>query len=128
MAYHYFTILPFYHTPFSYIYFFNPLMKTKDKPNFFVSSYSIYLYRNIFNLISLRPRNIGFIHLIFPKAAIVHTMRDPMDTLFSCYKHKFDDSGLEWALDFERKLQHVVLQMLPSAKISEHCKMCFTYR
>ena len=28
-------------------------------------------------------------------------MRDPMDTLFSCYKHKFDDSGLEWALDAE---------------------------
>ena len=42
--------------------------------------------------------------MIFPHAVILHTMRDPMDTLFSCYKHKFDDAGLEWALDFDRKL------------------------
>jgi hypothetical protein len=41
--------------------------------------------------------------MIFPHAVILHTMRDPMDTLFSCYKHKFDDAGLEWALDFDRK-------------------------
>ena len=31
-------------------------------------------------------RNIGFIRLMFPHAVILHTMRDPMDTLFSCYK------------------------------------------
>lgn len=46
-------------------------------------------------------RNIGFIHLIFPKAIILHTVRDPMDTLFSCFTHKFDDRGLEWAFDEE---------------------------
>lgn len=34
--------------------------------------------------------------MLFPQAKILHTMRDPMDTLFSCYKHKFDDKGLEW--------------------------------
>lgn len=45
--------------------------------------------------------NVGFIHLLYPNASILHTMRDPMDTLFSCYKHKFDDSGLEWSLDAE---------------------------
>ncbi|CAN0040385.1 unnamed protein product, partial [Ectocarpus fasciculatus] len=47
-------------------------------------------------------RNIGFIHLIFPKAVILHTVRDPMDTILSCFKHKFDDSGLDWALDMKR--------------------------
>jgi tetratricopeptide (TPR) repeat protein len=47
-------------------------------------------------------RNIGFIHLVFPKAVILHTVRDPMDTLLSCFRHKFDDSGLDWALDVER--------------------------
>jgi len=28
-------------------------------------------------------------------------MRDPLDTILSCYKHKFDDAGLEWSLDPE---------------------------
>lgn len=44
-------------------------------------------------------RNIGFIHMIFPNAAIIHTVRDPMDTILSCFTHKFDDLGLEWAFD-----------------------------
>eukprot|EP01036_Dinobryon_divergens_P022684 gene22684-30966_t len=44
-------------------------------------------------------RNIGLIHLVYPNALILHTVRDPMDTLFSCYKNKFDDGGLEWTLD-----------------------------
>ena len=44
-------------------------------------------------------RNIGFIHMVFPRALIVHIVRDPMDTLLSCYRRKFDDNGLEWALD-----------------------------
>ena len=29
-------------------------------------------------------------------------MRDPMDTLYSCAKHKFDDAGLEWTLTPEQ--------------------------
>jgi hypothetical protein len=37
--------------------------------------------------------------LIFPNAAIIHTVRDPMDTILSCFTHKFDDLGLEWAFD-----------------------------
>lgn len=44
-------------------------------------------------------RNIGFIHLLFPKAVIIHMIRDPLDTLLSCYTHKFDDTGLEWTLN-----------------------------
>ena len=49
-------------------------------------------------------RNVGLIHLLFPDAAIIHTMRNPMDTVFSIYKLKFDDSGLEWTHD----LDHIV--------------------
>jgi hypothetical protein len=26
-------------------------------------------------------------------------VRDPLDTLLSCFKNKFDDQGLEWSLD-----------------------------
>lgn len=42
-------------------------------------------------------RNIGFIHLLYPQSTILHTVRDPMDTLLSCFTQKFDDKGLEWS-------------------------------
>lgn len=35
--------------------------------------------------------NIGAIHLTFPNATIVHSMRDPVDTCFSCFRHLFKD-------------------------------------
>ena len=38
--------------------------------------------------------NVGFIHLLFPKAVILHVAREPLDTLFSAYKHDFPASGL----------------------------------
>ena len=50
-------------------------------------------------------RNIGFIHLVYPNAVILHTMRDPMDTILSCYTHKFDDIGLTWSLNQEHLTQ-----------------------
>ena len=46
-------------------------------------------------------RNIGFIHMVFPTATIIHVTRDPMDLLLSCWRHKFDDNGLEFALHAE---------------------------
>lgn len=30
--------------------------------------------------------NVGFIHMLYPNALILHVMRDPMDCLFSAYK------------------------------------------
>ena len=42
-------------------------------------------------------RNIGFIHLLFPKAKIVHCVRGFHDVLLSNYKYKFEDSGLEFS-------------------------------
>ena len=30
-------------------------------------------------------KNLALIHLVFPNAIILHTVRDPMDTLFSCH-------------------------------------------
>jgi hypothetical protein len=61
-------------------------------------------------------RNIGFIHLVFPDALIIHTVRDPMDTLFSCYRNKFDDFGLEWSLD----VGDLVLQYAVYLEIMAH--------
>ncbi len=32
-----------------------------------------------------------------------------MDTLFSCYKNKFDDEGLEWTLDMKDLVQQYMV-------------------
>jgi len=44
--------------------------------------------------------NVGFIHLLFPNALILHVIRDPMDTLFSAYKHDFPPGNLDYTSDF----------------------------
>lgn len=54
-----------------------------------------YSSRRIIDKMLLNYRSIGMIHLLFPKAAIIHLVRDPMDTLLSCYKTRFtDDSSI----------------------------------
>jgi tetratricopeptide (TPR) repeat protein len=36
--------------------------------------------------------HIGMIHLMLPNAKIIHAMRDPMDSCFSCYSRLFNDT------------------------------------
>jgi len=43
--------------------------------------------------------NVGFIHMLYPNALILHVMREPMDTLFSAYKHEFPSGSLEYTSD-----------------------------
>lgn len=54
-------------------------------------------------------RNIGFIHLVFPRAVIIHTVRNFWDVIFSCYRHKFEDSGLEYSLSVDDLVHFSVL-------------------
>ena len=42
--------------------------------------------------------NLGFVHLMFPNAVIIHIIRDPLDTLLSCYRCNFGSSWLSWTL------------------------------
>jgi len=44
--------------------------------------------------------NVGFIHLLFPKALILHVAREPMDSIFSAFKHDFPAGGLDYTSDF----------------------------
>jgi hypothetical protein len=70
-------------------------------------------------------KNLALIHLIFPNAVILHTVRDPMDTLFSCYKNKFDNDApwlhnrgilaLEYAIYL--KIMHHFKTILPPGRI-----------
>jgi len=44
--------------------------------------------------------NVGFIHLLFPNALILHVAREPMDSIFSAFKHDFGPGGLDYTSDF----------------------------
>ncbi len=41
---------------------------------------------------------LGLVHLALPHAKIIHAMRDPMDSCFSCYSRLFNDT-MEFAYD-----------------------------
>jgi tetratricopeptide (TPR) repeat protein len=45
--------------------------------------------------------NVGFIQMLYPKALILHVAREPMDTIFSAYKHEFPSGTLDYTSDFE---------------------------
>eukprot|EP01083_Nonionella_stella_P012433 35289_1 len=45
--------------------------------------------------------NVGFIHMLYPNALILHVAREPMDTIFSAYKHEFPPGGLDYTCEFE---------------------------
>lgn len=45
--------------------------------------------------------NVGFIQLLYPNALILHVVREPMDTVFSAYKHEFPPGSLDYTSDFE---------------------------
>ncbi len=49
--------------------------------------------------------HLGLIHLFFPQAKIIHSMRDPMDTCFSCYATKFTE-GNKFCYDLEALGRH----------------------
>lgn len=52
--------------------------------------------------------NVGFIHMVFPKALILHVARNPMDTIFSSYKHDFAPGHLDYLSEFESLAQTYV--------------------
>ena len=52
---------------------------------------------------------LGYIRLLFPKAAIVHCQRDPMDIGLSCYKANFTRLG--WAFSLENIARQIDLHL-----------------
>jgi hypothetical protein len=48
---------------------------------------------------------LGLIHLMLPNAKIIHCMRDPMDTCFSCYSQSFA-YGNEYSYDLQTLGRH----------------------
>lgn len=48
---------------------------------------------------------LGLLHLMLPQAKIIHAMREPMDSCFSCYALRFRD-GHEYCYDMESLGRH----------------------
>jgi tetratricopeptide (TPR) repeat protein len=44
-------------------------------------------------------QHLGLIHLMFPGARIIHSMRDPMDSCFSCFSRLFIANNLGYTYD-----------------------------
>ncbi len=67
---------------------------------------------------------LGLIHLLFPKARIIHIERDPLDTCLSCYFQAFRHVGMSYDLEwiaryynFYRKVMDYWQQVLPTSTI-----------
>ncbi len=56
--------------------------------------------KNLFNHTLL-----GFVRLLFPNAAIIHSMRDPIDTCLSCYFQNFTE-GHDYSFDLGDMARH----------------------
>jgi tetratricopeptide (TPR) repeat protein len=50
---------------------------------------------------------VGFIHMMFPRAAIIHCVRDPLDTCLSCFQKLFSE-GHYWSYDLGELGRHYV--------------------
>jgi tetratricopeptide (TPR) repeat protein len=44
---------------------------------------------------------VGMIYLLLPHAKVIHAMRDPMDSCFSCYSRLFNENNLAFSYDLE---------------------------
>lgn len=56
-------------------------------------------------------RNIGLIQLLFPYATIIHIIRDPMDTIMSCYSRRFEAPTLGWTRNVENLISEYVMYL-----------------
>ncbi len=55
--------------------------------------------------------HVGLIHLMLPGAKIIHAMRDPMDSCFSCYSRLFVRNNLDYTYDLGSVGRHYVRYM-----------------
>lgn len=46
-------------------------------------------------------KHVGLIHLLFPRASIIHVQRNPVDVCFSCYKRLFNLQSVPYAYDLK---------------------------
>jgi hypothetical protein len=67
---------------------------------------------------------VGLIHWVFPSAIILHTIRDPIDTLLSCLRHRFADDNSAYTLDIES----LVEEYLAYTMVMQHFRKVLPWR
>jgi len=55
---------------------------------------------------------LGLIHLTLPQAKIIHVLRDPMDTCFSCYTQLFTEDAMAFSYDLATLGRHYVRYLM----------------
>lgn len=71
---------------------------------------------HVVNKTTLNYRHIGLIRMLLPQARIIHAVRDPMDSCFSCFAHLFDDDNLPYSYDLRTLGRYYVRY----AKLMQH--------
>ena len=56
---------------------------------------------HVVNKTTLNYRHVGLIRMLLPQARIIHMVRDPMDSCFSCFTHLFDGDNLPYSYDLQ---------------------------
>lgn len=69
-------------------------------------------------------RHIGLLHWVFPQALILHTVRDPIDTLLSCIRHRFADDHAAYTLDMESLVEEYVAYLM----VMQHFRRILPFR
>lgn len=63
---------------------------------------------HVVNKATLNYRHVGLIRMLLPRARIIHVMRDPLDTCFSCFAHLFDGDNLPYSYDLDTLARYYV--------------------
>ena len=71
---------------------------------------------HIVNKTTLNYRHVGLIRMLLPQAHIIHAVRDPMDSCFSCFTHLFDGDNLPYSYDLQTLGRYYVRY----AKLMQH--------
>ncbi len=56
---------------------------------------------HVVNKTTLNYRHVGLIRMLLPQARIIHAVRDPMDSCFSCFSHLFNGDNLPYCYDLQ---------------------------
>lgn len=71
---------------------------------------------HVVNKTTLNYRHVGLIRMLLPQARIIHAVRDPMDSCFSCFTHLFDGDNLPYSYDLQTLGRYYVRY----AKLMQH--------
>ncbi|MES2404285.1 MAG: sulfotransferase [Pseudomonadota bacterium] len=71
---------------------------------------------HVVNKTTLNYRHVGLIRMLLPQARIIHAVRDPMDSCFSCFSHLFNGDNLPYSYDLQTLGRYYVRY----AKLMQH--------